>query len=707
MNFDSRPPRPKSPQSSGAALDNDGADQMDDPSSSNKANTNTPSTILALPTELVQHIAATYLESLDALHFAAANHATQAAILPVAYARVVITSRRSLASLARVVECSKGDRDIPSDHGFNHAEQARDADELTHQASGTLHPRAQLKAIVISQRALCARLTTDILDTLLCIVRACPRLATVDCSADSELWGDSDEELTNHVRAVFSNIVSLLVSRRGHFSAPTIDLHPWTSVAFSDGPGAGTTGTFVLSSIDFASGRIDGILRYTPHSAPRFPDAWRAVCAHWTVGKAEIMSRNGTLVNGTDARVKASETDAAVQYSWPTVDLGVITFDLPLVPAPAWAAWARRFIVATTAGMTEAWIRTFIPTISAWRNLRLLSLGGCEGVSDTTVTPLMEALGTHLPHLRTLTLTKVDASYAALLPALGNLVDRGTVRDVAVLGFSARAVATATNAVPKPDGNEAPSVVAPAVSRIKLDQRYQSMQSSLLRPVFSIDPTTAARITVLSLSGITLVSLPPTSTTSSRSSFHVVPSFLPRSTDSTDSSGPSQLSTPILPSLLALRTDEPLRLPACPRLQCLVIDNAAHYHCATTVADLLGTQFPTVRVVVVKNTSLTIAQTDRLAGTLAGMEVQPGSPQLQLPRAVARTSAVDLFLARNVARGLDGWLVADAGAPVAGDGRGEVGLDEVEVKGGGGSLRLVANEVGQRMVDRVLRAWRL
>ncbi|KNE71796.1 hypothetical protein AMAG_16102 [Allomyces macrogynus ATCC 38327] len=715
MNSDTTLPQPKSPQSSGTEHSKCGPNQMGNSSSSAMAKngTSAPSTILALPTELLQLIATNFLDPLDALHFAAANHATRVVILPAVYARVVITSRRALVALARAVECGHGSGNIDDDHDVGTAKDREDEDNheaLEHGADvsidlkGTHCPRAQLKAIVISERALCAKLTTDMLDTLFYIVRTCPHLATVDCSAGRDLWGD-DEELTNHVRIVFSNIVSLLVPRRGQFSAPTVDLLPWTSVALCDGPGAGTTAAFALNSIDFASGRIGGILRHARHSVLRLPDAWRAACAHWTVGKTEIVARGDTLTNGNDARATTLEDAAAVTvlFSWPTVDLGVITFDLPPVPAPAWAAWVRRFMIASTAGMTEAWVHTYIPTISVWRNLRLLSLGACMGVSDTTVVPLMEALGNHLPNLRTLALTQVEASYAALLPALGKLVDRGTVRDVMVLGFSARAATAAAadaDAAPLPDAVADPIVFAPAITRIKLDQRYRSMQSSLLRPVFSIDPTAAARLTVLSLSGITLASSPFT-TSSPSTSFRVVPFGLPRPADP---ASPAQLSTPVLPSLLALRTDGPLRLPACPRLQCLVIENAAHYHRATAVADLLSTQFPTVRAAVVMNTFLTIAQTDRLAGTLSGMAGAPRSG----PRAKSgevRTSPVDVLLARNVAPGLDGWLMSGASGLVA-DGHGEVDLNALGVEGGG-ALRLVANEVGQRMVDRVLRAWQL
>ncbi|KAJ3353524.1 hypothetical protein GGF32_002970 [Allomyces javanicus] len=263
---------------------------------------------------------------------------------------------------------------------------------VTEPARSTLHPRAQLKAIVISGRALCAKLTTDMLDTLLCIVRACPNLATVDCSAGRNLWGDDDEELANYARVVFFDIVTLLASRRGQFSAPTVDL-PWTSVAFSDGPGAGTTAAFALNSIDFASERIGGILHHTRHSVPRFPDAWRAVCTHWTVAKTDIVARGDTLAPGPDARATVTETDAvAVQFSWPTVDsLGVITFDSLPFPAPVWAAWVRRITTISATNMTEAWAHAYIPTTGAWWNLYSLSLGACQGVSDTTVAPLIEA----------------------------------------------------------------------------------------------------------------------------------------------------------------------------------------------------------------------------------------------------------------------------------------------------------------------------
>ncbi|KNE71797.1 hypothetical protein AMAG_16103 [Allomyces macrogynus ATCC 38327] len=678
-----------------------------------------PSRILALPTELLQLVAAKYLEPLEALRFAAVSHATRAVVLPAVYARAVITSPNTLAALARAVGC--GNDMLTHNHGIvvtnkngsgdtgNDAAATQDASEITDHASNppTLHPRALLKSISVAPRAINADVTADMIRTLARIVCTCPNLDTADCSP-----GGDEQELraawADQMRSVLHDIVSTLAPRRGRFSAPRHGLLPWIPVVVSDGPSAGMIATLAVESIDFALGHVGGVLlkRIQNHGpALPFPGAWRAASAQWSVAKARIVDDPDWVFTTPSPTV---DDDAR------TADVAVTKCGLPSDPVPVWAAWTRQ-LTGWVNAMPETWVATFVPTVRSWRNLHSLSLGACQGISDTTVTPLMEALGMHLPHLRTLTLLQVEASYATLLPALGKLVDRGTVRDVMVLGFSARAATAAAadaDAAPLPDAVADPIVFAPAITRIKLDQRFRSMQSSLLRPVFSIDPTAAARLTVLSLTGITLAApAAPNSTNNPRMSFRVVPFFLPRPTDG---AGPAQLSTLVLPSLRALRTDEPLRLPACPRLQCLVIENAAHYHCATVIADLLGSQFPTVRTAVVMNTFLTIAQTDRLAGTLAGlagMGARPGSPRRPLPQAGSRaksgevrTSPVDVFLARNVARGLDGWLVAGASAPVA-DGHGEVDLDALGVEGG--ALQLIANEVGQKMVDRVLRAWQL
>ncbi|KAJ3353525.1 hypothetical protein GGF32_002971 [Allomyces javanicus] len=724
----------KSPQSGDAAHSKTETDAMNDPCSSVAVDAtgsmDTPPTIFALPTELLQLVAAKYLEPLDALHFASASHTARAVVLPAVYARVVLRSRNALAALERVVECDRGDDKISNGRGnalanVNDSGDARngtasvpDASEITDHSSSllTLHPRTLLKSILVAPRAISADVTADMIRTLARIVCTCPNLDTANCSA-----GGDEQELgaawADQMRSVFHDIVSELAPRRGRLSAPRHGLLPWIPVVVNDGPGAGTVATLAIESIDFALGHVGGVLlkRIQNHrSASPFPDAWRAASARWSVAKARIVDDPDWVFTTPSLTVDDDAVPAAVPFSWHTADVAVTKRGLPSDPAPVWAAWTRQ-LTSWVNAMPETWVATFLPTVGSWRNLHSLSLGACQGISDTTVAPLMEALGMHLPHLRTLTLLQVEASYAALLPALGKLVDRGTLRDVNVLGFSARAATAAdADAAPHPDAEEATNAVfAPAITRIKLDQRYRSMQSSLLRPVFSIDPTAAARLTVLSLTGITLAA--PSASTSSatdhRSSFHVVPFFLPRPTDG---AGPAQLSTPVLPSLLALRTDEPLRLPACPRLQCLVIENAAHYHRAAVIADLLGSQFPTVRTAVVMNTFLTIAQTDRLAGTLAGMAgmgARPGSPRRPPPRVgsraksgAVRTSPVDLFLARNVARGLDGWLVAGASAPVA-DGHGEVDLDALGVEGG--ALRLITDEVGQKMVDRVLRAWQL
>ncbi|KAJ3372217.1 hypothetical protein GGF31_002075 [Allomyces arbusculus] len=698
---------------------------MADPSPSKMVDTNAtslPPAILALPTELLQLIAAKYLTPLDALHLAATSHATRAVVLPAVYARVVITSRCALAALARTVECSRVDGGIINGNvgvdadgtgsEENDAKPVQPADDITDHASSlsTLHPRTLLKAISVAPRVISANVTADMIRTLARIVHTCPNLDTANCS----LGGDEQElraAWADQMRSVIHEIVSALAPRRGRFSAPRHGQLPWIPVVVSDGPSAGTVATLVVESIDFALGHVGGILlkRVRNHvSTSPFPDEWRSASAQWSVAKVHLDDPDSIFTSPSPI-VDDDPVATAVPFSWRAADVAVTMLSLPTDPAPVWAPWTRQ-LTSRVVSMPETWVTDFLPTVDVWQNLRSLSLGACQGVSDATVAPLLEALGAHLPHLHTLTLMQVEASYAALLPALAALADLGTLRDVNVLGFSARAAATAA---PQPDAAEATDTVfAPTITRIKLDQRYRSMQSSLLRPVFSIDPAAAARLTVLSLSGITLASLPPT-TTSPRTSLHVVPFFLPRPTDP---AGPTQLSTPILPSLLALRTDEPLRLPACPRLQCLVIENAAHYHRASVIADLLGTQFPTVRTAVVMNTFLTIAQTDRLAGTLAGMGGvggRPGSPRRPLPRAgprtksgVVRTRPVDLFLARNVARGLDGWLVAGASAPVSDmHGHGEVDLDALGVEGG--ALRLVANEVGQKMVDRVLRAWQL
>ncbi|KNE59748.1 hypothetical protein AMAG_05212 [Allomyces macrogynus ATCC 38327] len=728
MNSDTGLQRPKSPQSSDTALDNYGADQMGDQSSSSMANTKSGPLppILALPTELIQLIVARYLGPLDALHFAAANHATRAVVLPAVYARVVITSRCALAALAQTVECSHVEGGAINGHpvvnanvsgnGGNDAEPVEPAGDITDHAPSppTFHPRTLLKSISVAPRAISADVTADMIRTLARIVSTCPNLDTADCSP-----GGDEQELSaawaNQMRSVFRDIASALAPRHGRLSAPRHDLLPWVPVVVSDGYSADTVATLAVKSIDFALGHVGGILLkriYHHGSASPFPDAWRAASARWSVAKACIADDPDWIFTSPPPAANDGAVAADVFFSWRSADVSVTKLGLPSDPAPEWATWTRQLTGRVNA-MPETWVAKFLPTVGSWRNLHSLSLGACQGISDTTVAPLMEALGMHLPHLRMLTLTQVEASYAALLPALSKLVDRGTLRDVNVLGFSARA-ATAADAAPHPDASEATNAVfAPGITRIKLDQRYRSMQSSLLRPVFSIDSAAAARLTVLSLTGITLAApAAPNSTNDPRTSFHVVPFFLPRPTDP---AGPAQLSTPILPSLLALRTDEPLRLPACPRLQCLVIENAAHYHRATVIADLLGTQFPTVRTAVVMNTFLTIAQTDRLAGTLGGMAggagVRPGSPRRPPPRVgsratsgAVRTRPVDVFLARNVARGLDGWLVAGASAPVA-DGHGEVDLDELGVEGG--ALRLVANEVGQKLVDRVLRAWQL
>ncbi|KAI9189170.1 hypothetical protein H9P43_000598 [Blastocladiella emersonii ATCC 22665] len=299
--------------------------------------------------------------------------------------------------------------------------------------------------------------------------------------------------------------------------------------------------------------------------------------------------------------------------------------------------------------MTELDAPDFSSSLTSWSRLVALDLNRAAFITDSNVHAVAANLARCLTQLQSLTLCRVGASSNVLLDALDTLLCRpkAPLKTLVVRGFAVQPPRSPSATLPDPN----PDALGRkrGLTRLVLDQQFHSVHSSLISPATLLHPSFAASLTSLSLSGISL----RLATTSSSSS------FAPWTT-----SGISPRF--YLPHLVALRFDDRCRgpastldshlagatasawlagLPECPRLQCLVVDHLqGPTGRAVRITDLLA-RYPTLTHACLASTFLPIAQVNRLSRALFP------------PSGTTAPTKFQRLLLRNVASGLDGWLV--------------------------------------------------